>query len=343
MHQPLKFHPIYKNILWGGRNLERFGKSLPEGMVAESWEISAHPDGMGVVSEGPHAGEPLSGLLATYGTQLIGTGFPGKDLETFPLFIKLIDANDKLSVQVHPDDDYAFRNENGGSGKNELWYILDCRPGSKLVYGLLPHVTRERFEHAVETGEVEKCLRYVTVQPGDCLDIPSGLVHAIGEGIVLYEVQQNSNITYRVYDYDRVSDGKKRELHVQKALDVIQFSLGKKEFQKGLAIHRPGYIRTFLKANRYFCLEHVLCDGCHRDDTGGRRFHAYTIFRGHGIIGNTRVSMGESILVPAIHGEYHISGDFEALKSYVPDIDMDVVSPLLAEGFQPEEIRRAVL
>lgn len=349
MLYPLKFMPVYKEMVWGGRNLEKLGKTLPEGNIGESWEISCHPDGVNVIANGEYKGMLLTECIAKLGRKAIGTSLPEKDVEKFPLLVKIIDANDKLSVQVHPDDVYAQQHENGEYGKNEMWYILSAAPGAKLVYDVMPGVTREKLCKALERDEVEACLKYVEVKPGDVLNIPAGLVHAIGEGIVLAEVQQNSNTTYRVYDYNRVDkNGNKRALHIEKALDVIDFQTeGRKEMVPGLKvpIHAASY-KTYKVANRYFSVELYEVSGEIKEDADGSKFCLYVVLEGEMNIqyagGAVEVQLGESVLIPASMGAYTLEGSFKALKSYVPDLDGDIMEPLRQAGYTETQIMENV-
>lgn len=205
---PLKLRPVCKDIIWGGDKLRAdYGKVSDSPRIAESWELTVRPDGMSVIENGCYAGMSLAEYLNT--------------LKPFPLLIKLIDAHDKLSIQVHPSDDYALKNE-GEFGKTEMWYIVEAEPDAEIVYGLEGEFSKEIYDKAVAEGKIESLLHRVKVKAGDVYFIPSGLVHAIGKGILICEIQQNSNITYRVYDYNRPGkDGKPRELHVEKARDVI--------------------------------------------------------------------------------------------------------------------------
>ncbi|MDD5603599.1 MAG: class I mannose-6-phosphate isomerase [Eubacteriales bacterium] len=222
---PLKFEPLYKEYLWGGRNLEKIGKKLPAaGNVAESWEAACRPDGMSIIANGIYKDLPLKNLILSEPAALLGKSFlPGRDIiSSFPLLVKFIDANDDLSIQVHPDNDYAASFENGESGKNEMWYILDAAPGAKIICGLKPGVTRSSLLHSLEDRSWPGQVEYLSVAAGDMINIPSGTIHAIGKGIMVAEIQQNSNITYRIFDYGRKdSCGRSRELHTDKAMDVI--------------------------------------------------------------------------------------------------------------------------
>lgn len=348
MLYPLKFASSYKDYIWGGRNLEKIGKQLPEGKVAESWEISCHPAGVSIVSNGIYKGVPLPDLIKSCGRSIIGASLNEGALLKFPLLIKLIDANDKLSVQVHPNDDYAAEHENGESGKDEMWYVISAKPGARLVYDVLPGTTKESFTKAVYENRIEDCLKYIPVSEGDVIDIPAGLVHAIGEGILLAEVQQNSNATYRVFDYNRLENGIKRPLHIEKALDVIDFNFScRQEKIKGLSVDLgPASTKRCIIANRHFAVEVYDVDGSIEETADGSRFYTYTIINGHAVIryGSTELSVkcGESVLIPASLGEYSIEGILTAIKAYVPDIIKNVVNPLLAAGHKEDEIKENV-
>ncbi len=221
---PLTFEPQLRDYIWGGRNLERlFGRRLPPGIVAESWEISAHPEAPTRVLHGPWQGRTLPEVQAALGEALVGTrgvmrAFQGR----FPLLVKLLDAEQDLSVQVHPDDAYASAHDLGDPGKVESWYVLAARPGAGLIYGLAPGVDRERLCAAIRQGRVPDTLARLPVRAGDCVHVPAGTLHALTAGIVVVEIQQSSDATFRVYDWDRLGhDGRPRPLHVQQALEVI--------------------------------------------------------------------------------------------------------------------------
>lgn len=345
MLYPLKFKPLYKDYVWGGRNLADLGKALPpDGIVAESWEISCHKNGSSIIANGEYEGTSLPQLINSLGRAIIGTALPQKDVDKFPLLIKFIDAQNNLSVQVHPDDAYANANENGEYGKNEMWYIVSAKLGAKLVYDVVPGTTREKFAAAVDENTVESCLQTVEVNAGDVINIPAGMVHAIGKGIILAEVQQSSDTTYRVYDYGRVG----RELHIQKALDVIDFnSAGRKAKCRGLELSLGGGCsKRIVVANRYFCTEVYSIKGSVRENADGRKFCTYIITDGSGAIlwNGSRLSVlaGDSVLIPAAMGEYSVQGDFTALKAYVPDLQADVIQPLKNAGRTLDEIRAEV-
>lgn len=343
MYYPLIFEPLYKDYIWGGRKLETLGKKLPLGNVAESWEIASHPAGSGIISNGEFKGRALDKLVAQFGTEILGKSI-FKDTNTkFPLLIKLIDANSDLSVQVHPNDVYACEMENGELGKSEMWYIVDAVPGSKLVSGVKNGTTKEKLIRAIKDGKVSECLNYVNVKPGDCFNIPAGLVHAIGAGCLICEIQQNSNTTYRVYDYDRTdAKGNKRPLHIEKALDVIDFSAGEGKSTLGLKVELKNQTRIYLVANQYFSVELIDFSGVLTEDTKGERFHCYTVLKGSISINGQEIKKGHSCLIPASAGLYSISGTATLIKAYVPDLEKDVYTPLLENGHSLTEINSII-
>jgi len=343
MLYPLKFIPVYKQYIWGGRNLIDLGKKLPEGLVAESWELCCHSDGMSVVSNGIYEGRTLGSLLDEYGSDIIGNTYRER-CKDFPLMVKFIDANEKLSVQVHPDDVYAAANE-GESGKNEMWYVVNSKPGASLIYGLCPGVTKDVFRKAISQNSVDKYLNTVKVKPGDFFYIPAGLVHAVGEGILLAEIQQNSNLTYRIYDYNRVDKtGKPRELHIEKALDVIDFYGGQqKKAKKTLTYNvNDSAAVSVLTAGPYFCAEIYDISGMIVQDTGGEKFHIYVFISGSGSIntaaGSFSVEKGDTVLVPSSIGSYSLTGNVKAIKTYKPNSKHEIYEYLMQKGFSEEEI-----
>lgn len=222
---PLQFAPVFKDYPWGGRNLETvLGRAIPPGIVAESWEISAHPNGQTKVINGPLTGSTLAEVQASLGLDLVGKrNRHALELGKFPLLIKLLDANQWLSVQVHPDDAYALAHVDE-FGKTEIWVILHAEPGAELIYGLKPGIDRAAFAQTIAQGRSQDALHRLPVQAGDVVFVPAGTVHALGPGIIVAEIQQNSDTTYRIYDWNRLgNDGKPRPLHVEEALKVINW------------------------------------------------------------------------------------------------------------------------
>jgi mannose-6-phosphate isomerase len=221
---PLTFHPIFKERIWGGREIEKlYGKKLPAGkLIGESWEISDRPNDESIISNGKFAGKSLRWLMENHARELIGDAKPANE-NRFPLLIKILDAHEKLSLQVHPPAGKAA--ELKGEPKTEMWFIADAAPDASLYVGLKRGVTRAEFEKKISDGSVADCFHRVPVRAGDTMFLPSGRVHAIGDGLVIFEIQQNSDTTYRVFDWNRVGlDGKPRELHIAQSLASIDFN-----------------------------------------------------------------------------------------------------------------------
>jgi mannose-6-phosphate isomerase len=257
---PMTFTPVLRDYIWGGRRLETlYGRALPPGIVAESWEISGHPSGPTPAANGYWAGRPLPEILAELGEQLVGSR-AGWALERgrFPLLVKLLDAHQDLSLQVHPGDAYALAHNND-LGKTEMWYVLYADPNSDLILGLEPDVTEEDLRAALVSGDTESVLRSLPVKAGQAVDVPAGTLHALKAGLVVTEIQQNSDATYRVHDWGRVgADGNPRPLHLDRAMVVTRFG----EIPPGIVLPTPLYdldgVRAFeLVRNDYFVVEEV--------------------------------------------------------------------------------------
>ncbi|HVI40306.1 MAG TPA: type I phosphomannose isomerase catalytic subunit [Anaerovoracaceae bacterium] len=345
MLYPIKLKPIFKNYIWGGRNLEKLGVILPMGKTAEVWEVSCHPDGISLISNGMYKGLSLIDYISVMGKDAVGTDHYNSKNFTFPLLLKLIDASEKLSVQVHPDDDYANNHESGESGKHEAWYIIDAKPGAQIIYNVIPGIDKEDFVESVNKSEIDQCLNYMNVFAGDVIDIYPGMIHSIGAGIVLAEIQQNSNLTYRLYDYDRMDKkGNKRALNIKKALEVMDFVPNdRKEKAIGIDLQiNAGSHKSFKLANKCFSLEVYWVSGEIEEHTDGSKFYIYLILEGDAIVkylnGRISVKAGESIFMPASMGKYTLKGDFKALKMYVPDIQLDIIAPLTGAGHSLKEI-----
>lgn len=311
---PLKFENLYYEKIWGGRDLKLFRDNLPEGNIGESWDIACHSNGTSVVANGEFKGVKLDKLIELKGEELIGTEIPK---EWFPLLIKLINTKDKLSVQVHPDDKYGKEVE-GEIGKTEVWYVVEAFQGANLIVGTKGECTKEEFKNAIEDGHLDECMNKISVKKGEVYFVKSGLIHAIGEGVIIAEIQQNSDITYRVYDYNRG-----RELHVNKALDVVDFSLSENKIT-GILVEREGYNKTYLCLGKDFSLELYDVQTSFSEISDRERFFAFTCVEGEGEIiykqGTEKIKKGDSILIPAALGEYTFKGEMKLLKSYVPDV-----------------------
>ena len=310
----LKLRPSYKDYLWGGHRLvEKYNKEFDGDILAESWELSCHPDGPSYVVNGSYAGKTLQEYIDLEGKKVLGNNC--QKFEEFPILAKFIDAKDNLSIQVHPDNEYALKNE-GQYGKTEMWYIMDCEEGAFLYYGFKKEVSKEEFEERIKTDTLLEVLNAVPVQKGDVLFIEAGTIHAIGKGIVIAEIQQNSNVTYRVYDFGRVGkDGKKRELHIDKAVEVTN----------RVPISRKNTCYPHIASCDYFTVDCLNMDGklmsSMKGSVGEESFASILIMEGEGIIscgGETiPYRKGDSFFMSAGSGEYEISGECEALITTV--------------------------
>lgn len=315
---PLKFENLYYEKIWGGRDLEQFRDNLPAGNIGESWDVACHKNGTSIVANGEFKGKRLDDLIKEKGSELIGTKI-GSDW--FPLLVKLINAKDKLSVQVHPNDEYAKKVE-GDMGKTEVWYVVEAFEGANLVVGTKGNCTKEQLKEALEKDQLDEYMNKIPVKKGDVYLVRSGMIHAIGEGVIVAEIQQNSDTTYRVSDYNRG-----REIHVKKALDVIDLSLrGKKS--EGIKIKKDGYEKTYLCLGRDFSLELYDFKDELAEKSDEERFYIFTCVDGEGKIfygqNNSKsevVNYGDSILIPAGTGNYIFKGNMKLLKSYVPDVE----------------------
>ena len=228
--QPIRFEPIFRSYIWGGGRLAaQLGKKPPgSGIWAESWEIVDHREGESVVADGPFSGWTLRQLIESFPMEIMGRDAPN---ERFPLLLKYLDCQRVLSVQVHPDDAYGARMPQPDRGKTEAWYVIDAEENAKLYAGLKPGVDRESLAQAVENGHTEDCLHVLIPKPGDCVFIPAGTLHALGEGLLVAEIQQASDCTFRLFDWNRVDkDGKPRQLHIDQAIEVIDFERGPVDF-----------------------------------------------------------------------------------------------------------------
>lgn len=307
--EPLKLKPITKCIIWGGERLAReYGKGEPGEKIAESWELTDRADGVNLIDGGTFDRMPLSDYLASHKEEV----YPGWDGERFPLLIKLIDAEADLSIQVHPDDEYALAHTTD-LGKTEMWYIVDAAPDAKIIYGLKEHYTEAQLRAAIENGTLEELMHYVPVSRGETYFIPSGMVHAICHGILIAEIQQNSNITYRVYDYNRRgADGKLRELHVDDALAVI----GKIE-DPGAVKAETDPERGMIARCRYFTVSHIT--KAHAFAVKEESFAHLLCLDGDASLswdgGSVKITKGDSFFLPAGLGNVRLSDGAELLIS----------------------------
>ncbi|MBE6717391.1 MAG: class I mannose-6-phosphate isomerase [Ruminococcaceae bacterium] len=315
----LSLYPTLKETIWGGRTLiDEYGFKTDGDNAAEAWLLSCHKDGPSYVIGGEYDGKTLAQVIEAEGKQVLGTN--NCDIRDFPVLIKIIDARDKLSVQVHPDDEYAWKYENE-NGKTEAWYVLECDEGASLIYGVNHDMKREEFASAIENGTLLEDVNTVEVRKGDVVFIPSGMLHAIGEGILLAEVQQSSNSTYRVFDYNRRDrNGNLRELHVKKAVDVVDLHECKVDFSpEGEAVKSGDAEKTYLTGCEYFSMTSVKLSGEYEDCADEKSFVSLLVLDGEGKItsetSETVLKKGSSIFIPASYGKYRVSGNLTILET----------------------------
>lgn len=320
MIHPMRLAPCYKDYLWGGSVLkDRFGKLDAPEVTAESWELACHPDGVSRVSGGLCDGMTIQEL-----GELDRAGFWGRDCPQgeFPVLVKLIDAKRDLSVQVHPSDETALR-ERGERGKAEMWYVVDCLPHSHIYYGFSQRVSRAEFLRRAADGTICQVLNRVPVAPGDVFYILPGTVHAIGAGILIAEIQQNSNTTFRVFDYQRRGpDGQLRPLHLERAAEVADYvPVVPQECRANSSMSFPGFSMAEMFSCKYFKAYRIDIRGSVTLCCNGRSFHHILCVNGGGWIQHQGVSypleQGQSYFMPARLGEYQISGTCRVLLSRV--------------------------
>lgn len=313
----LKLCPSCKDYLWGGHRLaEEYNKKYIGDVIAETWELSCHPDGPSTIINGEYAGLTLKSYIEKSGCEVLGTHCTR--FREFPILIKFIDAMDNLSIQVHPDNLYALENE-GQYGKTEMWYITDCLEGACLYYGFKKNISKEEFKKRIQEDTLLEVLNEVTVQKGDVLFIEPGTIHAIGKGIVIAEIQQNSNVTYRVYDYGRIgNDGKKRDLHIEKALAVTNL----------VPIIKSRTCCPHIASCDYFTVDKLNLDDKIMKKMSGiignDSFASLLIVEGEGKIncGTSTLTYqkGDSFFLPANSGYYEITGTCEALLTTIGEM-----------------------
>lgn len=309
----IKLNPAFKDYLWGGTKLrDEYGKKCDLDKVAESWELSCHKDGCSVVADGEYAGLTLPQYIEKAGKAVLGTDC--EKFEYFPILIKLIDAKQNLSVQVHPDNDYAMRVE-GEYGKTEMWYVVDCEPGAGLLYGFKHEISKEEFRRRIEDNTLLEVTNRVEVHPGDVFFIEAGTLHAIGEGILIAEIQQNSNTTYRVYDYGRVgADGKPRQLHIEKAIDVTRLAPATRPCGRPQAKPEAfdGGSVLPLASCDYFTVKEMEVTSHAALMADEKSFHSLLLLDGSLTLSMSgeklEMKKGASVFVPAGSGDYTLTG-----------------------------------
>jgi len=318
--EALKLTAPCKDYLWGGTKLKtEYHQQSSAQKLAESWELSCHEDGLSVIAEGESAGLTLKEYIDRTGRGVLGTDCD--KFEQFPILVKLIDAKDRLSVQVHPNNEYALKNE-GGYGKTEMWYVVESEPDASLYYGFEKQISKEEFEQRIQNNTLLEVLHKAEVHPGDVFFIESGTLHAIGAGILVAEIQQSSNSTYRIYDYGRIgADGKPRELHIAKALDVTKLEPSPaRPLNKAEAF--DGYSRTLLASCEYFTVYEMELTTKAEMNADSTSFHSILCLDGEAALWNgekqlTSIEKGGSVFVPAGMGKYTIKGDCKILFTRV--------------------------
>ena len=316
---PLTFSPVYKDYPWGGSQIPRlYNRNEPDGIYAESWEISDHDDGMSVVSNGWMKGRSIRTILEEYPQEIMGTSISGTK---FPLLIKLIDSKQKLSVQVHPNDKTAA--EFGGEAKTEMWYMLGDN-SAQVFCGLNDGVTKESFIQAVADGTSGNTMRAVPVKKDDAVFVRGGSVHAIDENCLILEIQQNSNTTFRIYDWGRMgNDGKPRELHIEEALNVINWNDAANPLaQPELLVDSETFQCLEVLSCEYFKLEKMIFSAPLEVPMSGKTFHAIFVSEGDAEISwddqSLQAPAGTSILIPASMSAYTLRGTATVLRTTIP-------------------------
>ena len=306
---PLKMLPIFKDNIWGGTRLkEEYNKNTPYEITGESWEVASHKNGESTVCNGIHSGKTIAELTEELGAELLGNKVYLPGYSKFPLLVKFIDARDNLSVQVHPDDEYAFRMENGELGKTEMWYVMDAAPDAGILYGFKEAISKDTFVSSIENNTILDYTQFVKCSRGDSFFIPSGTLHAIGKGLLIAEIQQNSDTTYRIYDYDRRdASGKARELHVDKAVEVTNLNPPQNHSYQGNVISEC----------EYFVVEKINPEVTTGWAVDPGRFEILVVCDGVVTINDTEFKKGETALIPATIGNITLQGKGDVLRAYV--------------------------
>ena len=309
--QPVLLKPAFKDYLWGGTKLRtEYKKECDLNPIAESWELSAHKDGQSVIASGADSGLTISEYIEKNGKEILGKN--SESFDRFPILIKFIDAKQDLSIQVHPSDEYALEHE-GEYGKTEVWYIMSAEEGSSLYYGTNTEIDRDEFRKRIEENTITEVLNRVEAKKGDVFFIEPGTIHAIGAGLMICEIQQNSNTTYRVYDYDRRdANGNPRELHIEKAIEVSELRPPEKENISE---------ENVLAKCKYFTVEKYVVNDCLEINVSDDCFKSIINLSGSGKLeydgGVIEFSKGESIFIPAQNTNMKIIGECEIIVSYV--------------------------
>ncbi|MBR3623377.1 MAG: class I mannose-6-phosphate isomerase [Selenomonadaceae bacterium] len=328
MYYPMKLLPALKEYIWGGRRLiNEFHKETDLDNVAESWELASRAEGESFIANGRFKGLSMSEFVKKVGKKALGSR--AERFSTFPLMVKLLDAKETLSVQVHPSNEDAKKFP-GAEGKTELWYIIDAASDAKLLYGVNKAMNRDEFANHIKDGTLLDYCNYVNPKKGDVMLVSPGTLHAIGAGVLLLEVQQNSNTTYRVYDYERRGkDGKLRQLHVKEAVQVANLTPPKRNTMILNPLPSVGdAVRTEIGNNEHFRSEHISLKGNAEFFVGEKSFQTFTVIAGNLTIklmeafdaddeGALNLSQGDTVFLPANMGKFYIDGDAEFILSEI--------------------------
>jgi mannose-6-phosphate isomerase len=319
---PIKLQPVFKDYIWGGNNLrDKFHKKSDLPCLAESWELSVQPGNCSVVSNGIYSGKPLNEVFDIDRERILGKNC--NRFKDFPVLIKLIDAKENLSVQVHPDDEYAKLNF-GLSGKSELWYVCDARPGAKIILGFKRVITKEEFQRYITENTLSDVVNEMPVKKGDVFFVKAGTLHAIGKGVIIAEIQQNSDLTFRVYDYGRVdNNGLQRKLHIEDALRVTELKPSTGDLRGVTTRNKDG--SELLWEHDSFVVYKINIKGSSIINAGTDSFCSILVTDGAGSLIYNEDSMkkemiilrGDSIFIPAGFGKFEVRGNCTILKTVI--------------------------
>ncbi|MCS7060773.1 MAG: class I mannose-6-phosphate isomerase [Anaerolineae bacterium] len=350
--RPMMFRPALKDKIWGGQRLGRmYHLAETHRSIGEAWLVEESLCATG----GAYPGHTLHEIVNLEASAILGARGLAAGCSSvtqvchFPLLIKLLDAADVLSVQVHPDDTYAQRREGQPFGKCEAWLVLEAEPGAKIIHGFKSRLSRDELRDLIEHNRLAEVLQEVEVKPGDVVLNTPGTVHALGAGLLVYELQQFSDLTYRLYDWGRLEAGRPRTLHIDQSLDVADLEPLSQHQIEPVTVQEVGVTRAYMVATPYFAGELLTIEGVSTEDTRAATFHIVTALRGEGSVTYTEdghnhdlnLSAGESIVVPACLGRYHLVATHQpwiVAKAYVPDLLADIAQPLLARGVAPSSI-----
>jgi len=309
--EPLFLQPVFQERIWGGTALKDvFNYEIPSSKTGECWAISAHENGMGVITNGAYKGKTLKELWEQH-RELFGQLSGDK----FPLLTKILDANDDLSVQVHPNDEYASVNENGELGKTECWYIIDCQKDAEMIFGHQA-LTKAQAQDMIEHNQWSTFLRRVKIKPGDFFYVPSGTVHALCKGTLVLETQQSSDTTYRLYDYDRTDDqGQKRELHLEKSLDVMTIPHQESSINIKVEERKEATITNYVQ-NEFFSVSKYEINGS-ETFSQDQPFLLISVIEGKGMINEYPIAKGTHFILPAQFGHFTLKGNLQLIVAHL--------------------------